>query len=224
MPTCFTAPLLERDVPFAEFALDCATGLDYLYNESGKCPEKLELDPGYLERVQEAAAEYDLVRALTLDGAEVAARYEHEQRLESRGAYRVKTAARLAVYSKMLQQVIAWKPPTIAHSCLKAYMHRQLIESIEHDCRPDTDEDCQQLTGEAWLDQAKADTLQVLQNRQRDYAQAVQRVNKRNAWLALLRVGLGLPSTYTAEELEEFRELLTTESETCPNQNPNSST
>lgn len=220
MATCFTGPLLERDVPFAEFALDCATGLDYLYAESGECPEKLELNPSYLERVQDAAAEYDLVRALTPDGAEQAARHEHEQRLESRREYREQQAAKLLVYSKMLEQVRAWKPPTIAHSCLKAYMHRQLMESIEHDCGPTLTEDYVPLTGEAWLDQAKADTLRVLQMRQQDYAQAVERINKRNAWLALLRVSLGLPSTYTAEELEEFRELLvTTESETCQNQN-----
>lgn len=202
MPTGYTDPL-HRGVhlTFAEFAWSCARAMDALCHlrdepmgapsldraiaggDSGTEHHRAELAKAgarlvALERMtpQEMQAE--------LSGRHARLRREYEEAVDRKRALRQR-------YQGMLDQVLAWTPPTDEHAGLRDFMAEQLTSSIKHDCHAPTP------PTESTLDDYRRAELEYARWRvdyQRERLQkSEERHAGRRAWVEALHASIPCP-------------------------------
>lgn len=144
MPTAYTAILGEReDMKLKDFAMLCARNFGVLIEMrddplTAPIPERLEVDKLYKENYDKAVKAYNDFMALSDSGkAEYLERdynkavegylQREEKRLKEIGVLRQR-------YEKMLSKISKWAAPTPEYKNLRAFMIKQIQDSIEFDC------------------------------------------------------------------------------------------
>lgn len=129
MPTGFTAPIYDgEDITFEQFANSCLRNFGIYIRFEGKypnlsrfeIPDKIYPSDYYKKKYEEAKAEYLFYVNDVIKG--------NEDRLKKNEALKNR-------YNAMLSKVRRWTPPSKEYEGVKDFMERQLIDSLNFDCR-----------------------------------------------------------------------------------------
>ncbi len=196
MPTGYTAAIKDG-IAFKQFAMNCARafGATITMRDDGgdgsNIPERFEPSDYHLKELREAQNELAVLSLMTPEGAAKRASEDYEaaeaRRLE---ALREKRELR-AKYEAMLAEVKAWKAPTPDHIQFRNFMLEQIGSSINFDCGESCyDKPTQRLTPEEWLSAQRSKIESDIDYHTKNYAEEVERTEKRNAWIKALRDSL----------------------------------
>lgn len=193
MPTGYTAPIADG-ITFKQYALNCARAFGALIMmrddpADAEIPERFEPSPWHAEQLQIAADKLAGLRLANTAECEAAALASYNKAMADR-AERMREKNELqAKYEAMLAQVVAWQAPTPDHVEYKAFMEKQIRESIEWDCTMH-DEVPVQMTGPQWLaEEIRKAEWSVNYHTNHD-ADERKRTEGRNAWVKALRDSL----------------------------------
>lgn len=140
MPTGYTAKLYDgEDISFSDFAFECSRAFGVMAHlrddPHAELPEKFEVNPRYITDIEKArervqgwkdASDADLHSLAVVERS--AQLLEHYRSMS-------KKVAILNRYTRMLNEVKAWVPPSDEHVNFKKFMIEQLESSIQADCR-----------------------------------------------------------------------------------------
>ncbi len=154
MPTGYTAKVGEG-ATFEEFVWACARAFGALVlmrDEPRNAPIDSNLKPSsyHSEELSKAKARIEELTSLTLDAVERRKESAYAEELAD-WKKRFEESADLATkYRAMIERVSAWTPPSAEHTELKAFMLKQLRDSLDFDTgylggKPE------KLSGAAWL-------------------------------------------------------------------------
>lgn len=196
MPTGYTEKIKDG-ISFKEFALDCARAFGacvLLRDEPGggeAIPEKFEPSDYHVKALAEAEKELARIDDMTTSEREASAEAEHNQ-AERYRKNRLKEKRELkAKYLAMLREVDSWEPPTSDHAELKAFMQKQIKESIDWDCGPDFySKPTVLLSGEDWAAEKRQKALKSINYHTTANIEEIQRTENRNTWIQALRESL----------------------------------
>lgn len=166
MPTGYTATLYEGEQSFEQFVWRVARGfgaLIHLRDESPKSKITLPNDEveeaqrtKYLsEQLEEYAKELHYFNNATKNQLRQKLDSEHFENVESLKQSRKDKRNRFKRYSKMMNNVLNWLPPTEDHINLKQLMIDQLNTSIEYDCHGMNDSLPRKKSLKNWLKETK---------------------------------------------------------------------
>ena len=195
MPTGYTSRIHDlQEVSFKDFVSQCAYAfmIEGRDSHSDKLPESIsdESIVYHREKLEEAKSALDSFLRLSYDDLADQNSLKHSADVESWSRETQKNAKIMAAYNKMLNEVLAWKPPTETHQGLKDFMLEQLRSSIEFDnytpsmpVRPSTEE----------FKQKKIDSLKWNINYHEEYLQkAIDNHAARTEWLDQLKKSIGV--------------------------------
>ncbi len=196
MPTGYTASVADGTVKdFPTFALQCARafGATIMQRDDPMSePPKLQEPSQYhAKALAEAEAMQVELREMTEAEAWRRAEDEHTQKVaeyERIVANKRETKRR---YETMLAEVRAWTPPTPAHSELREFMEKQLVESLDFDCCFEPKRPVAR-TGSQWLAEKRQAVAHDIGYHRQHHAEEVERTNGRNAWIQALYDSLKL--------------------------------
>lgn len=198
MPSGYTAPVQDGTITeFREFALSCARAFGALITmrddpADAPIPEKFEPSTGYydgaLERARRALAE---VEGMPLDECEREAAAQHRHALEDRRKRQAEKDVVRQRYEAMLAKVEAWEPPSPEHVEMKAFMAKQLRESIDWDCTV-YGEEPERISGTEWREQMLAKARRDIEYHTEERRKEIERVEGRNRWVQQLRESLAV--------------------------------
>lgn len=197
MPTGLTGAIYEgKDVTTAEFIFKCARhfgGLLHLRDTEISLDDVIPLvkvDYEYYDRnIATAKEELHTYRNFTLAEAAVHMDAEYQARV-IRYNKRIEDSEQVKDrYTKAIEGVEAWEPPTEKHQALKDFAIQQLKLSLEHDCyvlpvAPIVD------TPEGWLAGLIEDAKLNVTRWEERKAEEIQRVKEKNEWVAALTSSL----------------------------------
>lgn len=195
MPTGYTSKLYNlEEVSFQDFVSDCASAFMIEAREGNwkGLPESISTESidYYSNRVIEAIKALEEIDNASYE--EMSQRNEEAfaKDMEYWESATKRTASIMLAYSNMLEQVMAWEPPTPTHQGLKDFMIRQLRESI------DFDNYAPPMPKQRSTEQFIADTRQKAKNTVEYNIEQLERATeshiKRTEWLNELRKSLGL--------------------------------
>lgn len=203
MPTGYTQQLTELDLDLKGFALVCARAFGYLITMRDEpldapIPEKFEPYEFHKKELDKAEAHYNAIKGLGNGAfAEQWGVMDIEEKIKSLKEYAAKDDHKKVVrkYNDMLEKVRAWTPPSPEHEPLKNYMIDQLTQSIRADSGHSDyyAEEIQKLEAVEPLEHYKAELQKVkdsIEYHKKHWAEEVERTEKRNEWLSLLRSSL----------------------------------
>lgn len=196
MPTGYTAAIKDG-ITFRQFAMNCARafGATITMRDDGgdgsNIPERFEPSDYHLKELRKAQNELAVLSAMTPEDVAKRASEDYEaaeaRRLET---LREKRELR-AKYEAMLAEVKAWKTPTPDHIQFRNFMLEQIGSSIDFDCGESYyDKPTQRLTPEEWLLGRRSKIEGDIDYHTKNYAEEVERTEKRNAWIKALRDSL----------------------------------
>jgi len=198
MPTGYTCDVQSGKVTdFRDFALDCARAFGACITMRDEptgtpIPDQFEVNTEHNDRAIKGAQEsIESIRAMSDEDCEKEALTDFQQnvadykeRCKDREDQRMR-------YKRMLLEVDSWKPPTLDHKELKAFMRKQLVESIDFDCSGSNwDKHPERETGKEWRERERAAAQQSLERNIKHRDEEIKRVNTRNKWVADLRNSL----------------------------------
>lgn len=196
MPTGYTAAIKDG-ITFRQFAMNCARafGATITMRDDGgdgsNIPERFEPDQHHAKALKEA---YDDLAALNIMTKEGAARRasEYYEAAEARRLEMLREIRELRVkYEAMLAEVKAWKAPTPDHVAFRSFMLDQIDGSIRFDCSESYyGTPTKRLTPEEWLVSERSRIKRDIDYHTKNYAEEVERTEKRNAWIKALRDSL----------------------------------
>jgi hypothetical protein len=193
MPTGYTAAIKDG-ISFKEYAFGCARAFGALVMmrdepSDAPIPERFEPSNYHTEALATVSDRLAQLRLMSPADAESAAQAEYAKAVRDHNERRAEREELRSKYQAMLAQVVAWQAPTPGHAEYKAFMEKQILESIEWDCRDYSDEPVLQ-DGAAWL----TDTIEYLEKNiayhTREDAKERERTDSRNTWIKALRDAL----------------------------------
>lgn len=158
-------------------------GVDVILWEKGTC--------GYHDEALSKAAAI-LAELATMTSEECAARslVEHKNAMAKWHGRENTRAAQRVRYEGMRAKVLAWSPPSPDHVGLRDFMVEQLQKSIEFDCGGTYDIAPGRLTPSEWKALRKADAERDIAYHTKARAEAIERTEGQNRWVAQLRESL----------------------------------
>ncbi len=204
MPTGFTAKVQDGTIfDLRGFAILCARNFGHPIEMrdlpmDAEVPDKFEPSDYHAQR--KAQAEADLARfvAMSDDEAEAGARAEFDAEVAQYEAYQKEANDLRIRYTKILDQVKDWMPPTPNHDGLKQFMVNQLKDSIEQDCNTSWRRFPTKKSGYFWLDQAKASAQKEVGYQTEELIKEETRCRTRTEWVRSLKLSLPKASTTPA--------------------------
>ena len=196
MPTGYTAQIAEG-MTFEEFVMRCARGMGAcidLRDEpmSALIPDRFEPSDYHLTKRTVAEMELARLSRMSMAEAEDAARAEFLAAQAYHTTHMQKNDNLRQKYEEMLTKVRAWQPPTPDHAGMKKFMVEQLVSSIDFDCDNSyyRDRPPHRLSGPDWLATKMAAAQHDINYHTKEHAEEVERVERRNTWIASLRESL----------------------------------
>lgn len=196
MPSGYTADLYDlKEVSFQDFVIGCASAFIPEARDMGMlkklpdAPSKDSVDYYYKASID---AVEKLEQFLSLSYEELAQMNESDyaKSLFSWKDYSDTKQKILSAYNNMLNQVIAWEPPTERHEGLKDFMIEQLKASI------DFDGTISEMPRPITTEQYRADRIEQLRLNVEYYTnehkKAVERYENNLGWLNELKKSIGL--------------------------------
>lgn len=195
--TGLTSLVAENDnVTLEQFAMRCARHFGALIDMrvepmDAPIPERFEVDGYYRTNYEMAKAEYENFIANPPTDEELEKKYNDYVAERKENAKQENEERRIIRerYEDMLAKVRKWQPPTSEHVELKAFMEKQLYESMEWDCKwyePHI------MTKEIFLSRSKEAKFlkECMENSKERLEKEIARVNSINKWLKDLRESL----------------------------------
>lgn len=194
MPTGYTAPIADG-ISFEKFIWGCARAFGALVMmrddpQDAPIPERFEPSDYHAQALKELRATLNAFDAMSHDGAEQAAIADYNKVCAYRAERVAEKEALRNKYQAMLEQVRGWTPPTPDHQGLKDFMEKQIIESIDFDCRVYPEDAPRQKVGTDWLSEQVAETRRLIAYHEKEHAKEIERTESRNRWIAALRASV----------------------------------
>ena len=193
MPTGYTSPI-EKGISLRNFILICARGMGACIMQRDDAmdvpPQKCEPSDYHLKAIAVAEKSLSDVKSLTDDIAEIKAKEEYKNEIESIEASIRKNNELKRKYEEMLSAVKSWVPPTSEHQGLKDFMVSQITESISFDCggsyyREQLDK-LTPLTGQEWKEKERKKAIRDINYHQCENIKEVSRCNEQGEWIEQL--------------------------------------
>lgn len=191
MPTGYTACIADG-ITFREFALRCSRAFgatimqrDDPADEPPRVPERCTFYEDAHRQNEQRLTELESLtqeQIVSMCDAEYQADAERADRWQTE-----KDALRLKYYA-MLEQVRAWDPPSPDHEEMKAFMTRQIEESIRFDCH-DVDQPERKGPG-AWHAEQLACARRALERSAKEVKEERERHERRKLWIEQLYASL----------------------------------
>lgn len=195
--TGLTLLVAENDnVTLEQFAMRCARQFGALIDMRDEpldapIPESFEVDEYYRKNYEMAKAEYEDFIANPPTDEELEKKYNDYVAEETEKAKQENEKRRIIRerYEDMLAKVREWQPPTEDHFKLKEFMERQLIYSLEWDCK---EYKPHLITKERFMSNSKESEFlkECMENSKKSLERAIEAVNSKNKWLKDLRESL----------------------------------
>lgn len=194
MPTGYTAAIKDG-ITFEQFVMRCsrAMGAMIMMRDDpmdAPIPERFEPSDYHAKAIKRAQEDLCWLRQMPDTEAEREAENDfleelarHEQRIAEANDLRKK-------YHDMREKVLAWVPPSADHENFKAFMHKQITESIDFDCDTSCDKRPEKLSASCWKAIRIAKAERDLAYHTEENAKEIERTESRNTWLRLLRESL----------------------------------
>ncbi len=200
MATGYTSSITDKST-FNDFAMTCARafGACITLRDESLNPDIPEMQPNdyYLKALEEAKKELsqlaemsDLEAQCIIDEEYLSEKTCFEEIIKEKIKLRKN-------YERILNQAKDWCPPTDDHIDLKSFMLQQLHDSIENDCSSIDlyQKELLELsvsTKDAgkWRKEKYAKLTQDLEYYEKEYAEEVERTNKRNSWVNAIKASL----------------------------------
>jgi len=138
MPTGYTAAIKDG-IDFKTYGLSCARAFGALVMMRDE-PSNAEIPDGFKpseyskNALQKAKEHFAKLNDLTKKGWEQMQKSEFDKQVEQYGISQKEEIDLLQKYHAMLNQAIEWRAPTEEHKELRAFMIKQIEDSIEWDC------------------------------------------------------------------------------------------
>lgn len=209
MPTGYTADIADgKAVTFEEFAWGCARAFGALITmrddpRDAEIPGRFEPSSYHADEYEKALVKLAEVKAWSMEKArqEADATYHraHTAWVESQERQK----AMRARYEAILDQAMAWEPPSPEHQGFKDFMVEQLTESMRFDCPEE---------GRSWWseptplgaadyrDEQIAKAQRDIEYHAEQHAAEVERTTERTLWVRALRRALGDPPPKQSDE------------------------
>jgi Rod binding domain-containing protein len=195
MPTGYTSDIYAgRDITFRDFALGCARAFGALVTmrddaKDAPIPSEFPEDTYHRDAMGRAAAALIDLDSLSPEACDTKAKAEYVRRLRDWRKSEADRAALRARYEAMLDEVLAWEPPTEEHVGLKSLMVEQLESSIQFDTDYESPRPVR-LTGKQWAKAERKRLEHDVEYHGREDNKAAQRVAERNGWVKALFASL----------------------------------
>jgi hypothetical protein len=195
MPSGYTSKLYDlKEVSFQDFVADCASAFMIESREGGwkGLPESIsnEWIEHYVEKLADAINKSQELESVSYE--EMSERNEEAfvKDMEYWESATKRTASVMLAYSNMLEQVMAWEPPTPRHQCLKDFMVEQLRNSIDFD--NDASTMPKQKSTEQFIAEARQKAKRDVEYYQEQLEKARESHAQRTQWLNDLKRSIGL--------------------------------
>ena len=197
MPTGYTCDVAEGKITtLNDFAMLCARAFGVCIDMRDASldtpiPERFEPNTDHHDkRITELSERLSTLQNMTDDELEADCREAHEKSLTRRREYLEEKGRTRECYERMLDQVKSWKVPEELNE-LRGFMIEQLSESIRFDCGGDYVPDIVPMMSAAlWREIQMASIGKDLSRWRENRIEEIQRVEKRNVYLKLLRASL----------------------------------
>lgn len=198
MPTGYTANVKSGELTeFRDFALQCARAFGAcvtMRDEPDDVPiPEFVVDTFHPQQVALAKAALASFRAKTDDELrQMLAREVQESRKKAKAVIAEDKEVRRR-YEAMLAKVEAWTPPSKDHVELKAFMLKQLRDSVKFDCGSSSSREfLEEKTPEfrTWKNERLGKLLGRVARAEKSLAEEEERVASRNRWVLQLRESL----------------------------------
>jgi hypothetical protein len=194
MPTGYTAPIADG-ITFEQYAWSCARAFGALVTmrdepQSAPIPERFEPSDYNQKALERAHEELKQVLAMTPEQISAERDADYEGEMESYNRRMAKAADLRAKYETMLASVRAWEAPTSDHVEYKAFMEKQILQSIDFDCDTSYDTLPELKSTDGWLAIRLAELRRDLAYHEKAQREEVERTEKRNEWIKALRDSL----------------------------------
>lgn len=196
MPTGYTSDIYEgKEISTKEFIMKCARafGANISIREEGLDFDIPVYEPSdyHLKSIEKAKLSIEKLSTKTDEEIQKEIDDNYEKRLKENQEIIQKKVDLEKRYSKMLEEVRNWTPPTDEHVKLKEYAINQLLDSIYHDC--DTKYYEQEIEKET-VDEYRVSRMKYLtedlERSIESHKKEIESVNKRNEWNRLLKESL----------------------------------
>ncbi len=130
MPTGYTYPIIEKNIGFREFALECAKAFCIESRDTNELPTEIKASTWSGEQLQEYVKEFEDIKLMTDRECQKAALEDRARRILSIKESRASTKAADDKILAMIESVKKFKPPTKNHLKYKEFMLEQLTTSL----------------------------------------------------------------------------------------------
>ena len=198
MPTGYTENVPDG-ITFEQFVWQCARGMGALVMmrdepTGAPIPERFEPSNYNAKRLQEATDELARLRSLTPEQMQAECEAKHAKSEAQKKKRLAENEAQLAAYRAMLDQVLAWVPPTKDHENFKEFMADQLRKSLDFDDSREYYQPEPMPSVDEWAARQIAEAKREIAYHTKAHQGEVERTEARNGWLAALRNSLA-PNT-----------------------------
>lgn len=196
MPTGYTADVQSGKVTeFKDFAMQCARAFGALIEmrdepSNAEIPDEFKPSDYHKKALKNAVIELSRLKSLTKEGASVERDVEEAKRIERRTSREDERVEQKRRYQEMLHKVNTWSPPSGEHVEMKNFMQDQLLKSIDFDCSPSSYDESPIPDAAEWLSDAIKEAENSVKYHKEQYDKEIDRTNKRNEWIRLLRGSL----------------------------------
>lgn len=192
MPTGYTAGVEDGTVTdFRVFALTCARAFDsecYDTPMDFKIPDEVKPSSYHDDRHKKLAIEDMGVRVLSDSNALKMATEKYEHNVKEWERVGKEWSEKNSRFSRMVDKVLAWEPPTKDHEGLKKFMLEQLQISMHkgHFWPKPT----KPTSGDAWRKSEVESLEKEIEYHRVEYLKEVERCRERNEWVRALKKSL----------------------------------
>lgn len=202
MPTGYTS-CIEKGVTFEEFAMGCARAFGAcvtMREESSdkKIPDEFKPSDYHKKEIIRIQKEMAQLKKMSSGMCSALAIKERNKEIKNYQSQITKKALLRKKYDAMLDQVSKYKVPD-THLEFKAFMLRQIKESIENDCIGNYYQDelndllSENIpSGDTWREAKIQELKEDLGYQTKEDKEEIERVSQRNKWIKDLRKSLCL--------------------------------
>ena len=200
MPTGYTDGI-NASTSFKEFAMKCARAFGALIEmrddaTDAPIPEEFKVGNFYYDSVKRSEAEVARLTKMTETQKKAGALKAFADATKSY-AHRIEESnSKRRQYSRMLNKVESWEPPSDDYQGMKDFMIEQLTSSIKYDCIDEKDEGSYYNkkpvleTPKNWWTKSLMAAERSLAYDKRSLKDETDRTNSRNNWIKKLRESL----------------------------------
>lgn len=207
MPTGYTAAIKDG-ITFEQFVWSCARGMGALVmmrDEPNNAPIPDRFEPSdYNEKeLEKARLELARLQALTIEQVQTEGDADYAKAVQRYAKRKSERQALRDQYNAMLAKVVQWVAPTDEHEGFKEFMSSQLRDSIEFDCDERFDKEPKKQKATTWHNLQIAEARRSIAYHEKAHAEEIERVERRNTWLAELRKSVSASEPPTARNCAE---------------------